>query len=228
MASPHRPSSPETQGDDGVTAANFDGDSDVDLATPEDNDAIAVLSNDGAADFSPFPSSPVSVLSLSIRVGSGDLDNDGDADLLGVGGNGGYYAVTPLLNDEPDSDSDGFANVGDECPDVAGSTRGCPFFPRQVTLKYKRRAAAFKGVVTSSEPACVGPGVKVNLRRSAASGAAFILVGKAKTDRRGKYRLDEKVGRGKFTARIASTTDPDVGICDAAVSPVFRVEPSNR
>jgi len=221
-------SSPEPQGDNDVTAANFDGDSDLDLATPEGNDAVAVLANNGAADFAPFASSPFNVLALSTRVGSGDLDDDGDVDVVAVGGNGGYYAVTPLLNDEPDLDSDGFLDLADECPDVAGSTRGCPFFPRQVTLKYKKRAAAFKGVVTSSEPTCVGPGVKVNLRRSAASGSAFILVGKAKTDGRGKYRIDEKQGRGKFTARIASTTDPDVGICSAAVSPVFRIEPSDR
>ncbi len=220
--------SPEPEGDSYVTLSDFDGDGDVDLAASEGNMSVVVSQNNGQAAFTPLESGPIAVLGLATHLAAGDTDGDGDNDILSTGGNGGYYAVTSLLNDETDTDGDGFADIGDECPDVAGSTRGCPFFPRQVTLKYKKRAAAFKGVVTSSEPACVGPGVKVNLRRSAASGAAFILVGKTKTDRRGKYRLDEKVGRGKFTARIASTTDPDVGICDAAVSPVIRVEPSNR
>lgn len=218
-------SSPEPQGDNDITSANLDGDADVDLAMPEGNDSVEALANDGAANFTPFPSSPFPVLGLSARIGSGDLDGDGDMDLVSVGGNGGYYAVTPLLNDEPDADADEVVDVGDECPAVAGSTRGCPLFPRQVTLAYKRRAEAFKGIVTSTEPACAGPGAKVVIRRSAATGGAFIKVGKTKTNGRGKFRFDEKVRRGKFTARLASKTYPNVGICDAASSPVLQIKP---
>ena len=218
------PSSPEVQGDNDVTAADFDGDDDVDLATPEgDNISVAILLNDGSADFSLSPQGPVSSLGLVARVAAADLDNDGDQDLLVGGGNGGYYAVTSLLNDEPDEDGDGFLDTADECPTVDGTILGCPIHYRTLTLEYKRRAEVFKGVVTAEDPSCVGPGRKVRIIRSRDSGE--VVEAKARTDADGRYKVEEKVKRGRFSARIRRSIDPILGICESIFTNQIVVKP---
>ncbi len=216
------PSSPETLGDSDVTAADFDLDGDLDLAVLEGTSTLQVLAGNGTGDFTASDTAPV--LGIAVQVAHADTDGDGDIDLLTGGGNGGEHAVTSLLNNETDADADGFLDVADECPNVAGNTRGCPFSGRLVTLKYKHRAEAFKGKVTSEEPSCIGPGVKVNVRKSLSSGG-YDLIGSAETNAAGKYRIDEKVKRGRFTARIAQSTDPQTGICSESFSPVHQVRP---
>ena len=216
--------SPEPEGGQSVTLAKFDADADFDLATHQDESNVAALSNDGAGGFSPFASSPHSVLGILGQVTSADTDSDGDQDLLAAGGNGGHYAVTSLLNDEPDADSDGFADIGDSCPTVVGANQGCPVSQQTLTLKYKKRAEAFKGTLTAlEEPACAGPRVKVTVFQTSNSGEE--KVGSAKTSAQGRFKLEKRVKRGKFFATTERTVDPLLGICFDAFSPLITVRP---
>jgi hypothetical protein len=80
-----------------LTAANFDGDSDQDLATGNDLDSsVTILRNDGLLNFVEPASSPESTGPNPRSIVSGDLDGDDDPDLAIANANGG--SVTILRN----------------------------------------------------------------------------------------------------------------------------------
>jgi hypothetical protein len=222
------PTSPEPEGDQAVTSGDFDGDGDVDLASNQAGDEISILLNNGSGDFTAAPTSPEKALFLVGSLASADTDGDGDRDLLAGGGNGGYYAVTSLLNDEPDEDGDGFLDTADECPSVSGDITGCPITHRLVSLRYKQRAEVFAGRLTlnpggGEEPSCFGAGNKVRVFRSTNSGPARL--GTALTNAKGRFRLAETVKRGRFYAMTPRSLDPLKGICNESTSPTIQVTP---
>jgi hypothetical protein len=91
--------SPEAVGDRSLrlVAADFDGDSDQDLAVPNDEDStVTILRNDGLLDFTEPASSPESVGPNPRGIAAGDLDGDADPDLAVVNQNGS--SVTILRN----------------------------------------------------------------------------------------------------------------------------------
>jgi hypothetical protein len=81
-----------------ITASDFDGDEDLDLAVANffDNN-VTVLLNDGNAGFGEAAGSPFSVGALAASLTTGDLDGDGDLDLTVVNRNDNN--ITVLLND---------------------------------------------------------------------------------------------------------------------------------
>jgi hypothetical protein len=211
-------SSPEVGSGYTVAAGDLDGDSDTDLASLDDYDKVVVLLNDGTGNFAAMANTiPVPALANEIDVA--DTDGDVDQDLLITGGNGGYYVVTSLINNEPDADDDGVADVGDECPTVP-ATQGCPALDREVKLRYVESADAFKGRLVSTEETCEGPREKVRLIRSRQSGDA--VVAKTKTAASGKFRIDRSASRGQYFAKAPRSVDPDVGSCPEAESPTVR------
>ena len=213
--------SPEPEGTNDVALGTLDADADVDIATIEAYDRAAFLLNDGAADFTLGSTTPVR--SLATKVAIADLDDDGDQDVLTSGGNGGDYAVTPLLNDELDTDDDGVLDMADLCPNLEGATEGCPIFYPTLTIKYKKRAEAFKGTVTSTEPTCAAAGIPVKVFRNKSDGPK--LQGKGETNDVGRYRVDRKVKRGSYFPTIARSVDPEIGICGAAQANAIFVKP---
>jgi len=77
-----------------LTAADFDGDSDQDLATGNDLDSsVTILRNDGLLDFSEPASSPESTGPNPRAIASGDLDGDSDPDIAIANANGGNVTV---------------------------------------------------------------------------------------------------------------------------------------
>jgi hypothetical protein len=77
-----------------LTAADFDGDSDQDLATGNDLDStVTILRNDGLLDFFEPASSPESTGPNPRSIVSGDFDGDGDPDLAIANQNGGNVTI---------------------------------------------------------------------------------------------------------------------------------------
>lgn len=214
--------SPEPEGDGWVTLGEFTGDAHIDLAAPEWTDKVHVLANDGAASFSPLSSSPEIVLGLVTHLTHGDTDGDGDNDLLVAGGNGDLYAVTSLLNNEPNQDEDGFVDAADECPTVPGPVLGCPINFATMTVAYKPGAQKFKGKVTSTAPHCAGPGRKVTVSRLK-NPDIEVKLGTAKTNAKGKWRFAQPVKRGRFRATTPRTIDPVLGICERSFTDTISV-----
>jgi FG-GAP-like repeat len=95
-----RASSPEAAGifPRLVAAADFDGDSDPDLAVANEvSDDVTILRNNGAGNFTQPASSPEAVGDVPTSVAAADLDGDTDQDLA-VANDGGSNNVTILLN----------------------------------------------------------------------------------------------------------------------------------
>lgn len=93
-------------GPSGITAADFDGDGDVDVATANDeyiecNNTVSVLFNNGNGLFQ--NATVYSIDSCTRDITSGDLDGDGDPDLV-VGHESNRFTV--LWNDEGDFEAD--------------------------------------------------------------------------------------------------------------------------
>jgi VCBS repeat protein len=212
--------STEAEGTQSVAAADLDGDTDTDLALLEGVDHAVLLLNNGSGNFT-AAAPTIPVLSIANRIAAADTDGDGDQDLLTTGGNGGTYALTSLLNDEPDGDDDGIADVGDQCPAVP-DPQGCPLLDREVHLRYVNRADAFKGRLISSEPGCQGPGEKVRLVRRRPSGDE--VIGRTKTDAAGRFRIEHPGGRGKYVARALRSVVPTAGVCPETESPVVKLD----
>lgn len=81
-----------------IAVADFDGDTDLDLAVGSDNSSdVTVLRNVGGGDFIPVPSSPELIAGPVNALVAADLDGDGDQDLAasynGAGGQAGLVAV---------------------------------------------------------------------------------------------------------------------------------------
>ena len=213
-------SSPEPEGGNDTALGTLDGDGDLDIATFDGPDKAAFLMNDGAANYTLGSTTPVRAFATKVAIA--DLDDDGDEDVLTSGGNGGEYVVTPLLNDELDTDDDGVLDLADLCPDLPGTTEGCPVFHPTLTIKYKKRAEAFKGTVTSTETTCAA-GITVKVFRNKNGGPE--LQGKGKTNDAGRYRVDKKVKRGSFFPTTPRSVDPEIGICAAAQANSIFVQP---
>jgi hypothetical protein len=80
-----------------LAAADFDGDSDQDLAVPNNNDGnVTILRNDGLLDFVEPATSPEAAGPQPRQIAAGDLDGDADPDLAVVNQNGS--SVTILRN----------------------------------------------------------------------------------------------------------------------------------
>ena len=81
-----------------VALADLDGDGLLDIATAnETGDDVSVFKNLGAGAFALVPDSTVPVDDRPVAIVAGDLDADGDIDIVTVNRNGG--SVTVLLND---------------------------------------------------------------------------------------------------------------------------------
>jgi hypothetical protein len=103
------PGSPFTvgEGPTGITAADFNGDGNVDLATANVSDnTVSVLLGDGSGAFTPAPGSPFLVGDGAAGIVAADFNGDGAADLVTV--NSRSNNVTLLLGDG----TGGFAQAG--------------------------------------------------------------------------------------------------------------------
>jgi hypothetical protein len=81
-----------------LTLNDFDGDHDVDIAvTNAGSNNVVVLLNNGSAAFTPTAGSPIGVGSIPRGIASGDLDGDGDRDLVVVNSSSNNLSI--LLND---------------------------------------------------------------------------------------------------------------------------------
>lgn len=71
-----------------LTAGEFDGDADVDLAAADGSatKTVAILLNDGSGDFSAAPTSPEALPVVAFSIVATDLNEDSKADLAAVGG----------------------------------------------------------------------------------------------------------------------------------------------
>jgi hypothetical protein len=98
-----------------LTTGDLDGDGDLDLTVVNLNDNnVTVLLNDGSAGFSEAAGSPFSVGNLPQAITTGDLDGDGDLDLIVTDTSG--PSLTVLLND-----SDGDFSEAPGSPIVVGA-----------------------------------------------------------------------------------------------------------
>ena len=209
--------SPEAEGTHDIAAADLDGDGDQDLAAAEFyGGEVALLLNDGAANFTKSPTSPTFGDNVPADLAVADLDDDGDEDLLTAGGQG----IESLLNNEADGDSDGIADQADYCPTLA-APGGCPQLARTLSLRYAKRAGAFKGKIASDEAECAqDENVKI-FRLPNAGGRKRVSAGT--TNHAGRYRASEPAARGRYVAEAKPSTDPDHGTCVTATSETLRV-----
>ena len=203
--------SPEGEGGNtGIGGGDLDGDGDTDLVLTQSNDEVAPLKNNGSGDFTSPAGSIATVHGIVTRVALADTDNDTDLDVLVAGGNGGDYRLTSLLNGAADADSDHVADTIDECPSLA-APQGCPLHARSISAKYKARRMIFKGAISSSIPACVGPGQKVRLIKQ--TGHGEVLLAKGKTETSGVYKLKQRARHGTYRVDAPPSVDPGVGRC---------------
>ena len=208
--------SPEAEGTHDIAAADLDSDGDQDLAAAEFfGGEVAILLNDGAANFTKSPTSPTFVDNLPADLAVADLDGDGDEDLLTAGSQG----VESLRNNEADGDSDGIADQADYCPTLA-APGGCPQLARTLSIRYAKRAGAFKGKIASDEAHCAQDEI-VKIFRLRNAGAETGEPGT--TNQAGRYRASERAARGRYVAEAKPSTDPDHGICVTATSETLRV-----
>jgi hypothetical protein len=206
-------------GNDGIGVGDLDGDTDKDLVLTQGTDEVAPLMNDGSGDFSSAAGSIASVHAIVTRVAVVDTDDDSDLDVLVVGGNGGDYRLTSLVNGAPDADGDHVADSIDECPSLA-APQGCPHFSRTISATYNRKRRVFKGAIESATAACVGPGQKVRLYKLTGQGDKLLT--KGKTDASGAYKLKQRARRGNYRVDAPQSSDPALGKCLFATAYVNR------
>jgi len=211
--------SPEAGGSHDVLAADLDGDGDQDLAGANAFEGqVTILLNNGSADFSAAPSSPEAVPGLPSDLAVADLDADADQDLLMTGGNSDN--LHSLLNNEPDSDTDGIADEADDCPALAGPG-GCPQLARTLSISYSKRRGEFKGAIDSDEKKCERRET-VKIFRELSDGGRR-TVGTDRTNRAGRYRIGKNDSHGRFHAEAKPSLEPDLGICVPATSETIRI-----
>ena len=80
-----------------VVLGDFDGDHDLDIAvTNAGSNAVQILLNNGSAGFTAAPGAPIGVGSIPRGIETGDLDGDGDLDLVVVNSSNNNLSI--LLN----------------------------------------------------------------------------------------------------------------------------------
>jgi hypothetical protein len=82
-----------------IAIGDLDRDGDLDLAvTNEDDDNVSILLNNGAASFAPAPGLPPATGFTPVSIALGDLDRDGDLDLVVANNLSAPPTVSVLLN----------------------------------------------------------------------------------------------------------------------------------
>jgi FG-GAP-like repeat/Thrombospondin type 3 repeat len=116
---------------------------------------------------------------------------------------------------DEDDDGDAVADASDRCPLIAGvRSNGCPRIARRVSLAYKSRAERFDGRVRPRGECAARQRVGIFRARRGRDAR----IGRPRTNRSGRFRLEEDARPGRYYARIAARTIPGVGNCTGARS----------
>ena len=155
--------------------------------------------------------------------GAGDYHLTQASPLVDAGNPAAASVATDLDGDPRVLDGpDGASCVGaDAVRDMGSDEFDCrPRIAREVTLKYAKKARAFKGKVTAPDAACAqGREVSVYKRRDDGDRE----LGTDVTSASGKFKVPAPRRKGRYHAEADSVELAGVGICDYSQSPGVRL-----
>jgi uncharacterized delta-60 repeat protein len=149
------------------------------------------------------------------------LDPDGRIVIAGNADDDLLLARFEVAQGKPDIDGDGVRDNRDLCPPrYSPRPRGCPVYPRRVSITRDASADLFRGDVRSPQPKCVSR-VTVRIRRVRPGPDKKLA--KVSAGPSGGWSVDASLKPGAYYAVAPRVVQQRLGICKAARSGELRI-----